>query len=157
MTHLKRHWYRKRLKVGRKGDDREWDGWMASLTQQTWVWVNSESWWWTGKSGLLQSMGSQRVGHDWATELNRTETRSLDSGAGLDFQSLAIKSPSCDVGISLVMLLYPPEESREAPPPPNWKEPEEDSGPHWWWFKAGHRLGALCLVGDVPEPFHGWL
>ena len=46
------------------------DGWMASSTQSTWVWVNSESWWWTGKPGVLQSMGSQRVGHDWATELN---------------------------------------------------------------------------------------
>ena len=43
---------------------------MASLTQWTWVWVNSGSWWWTGKPGMLQSMGSQKVGHDWATELN---------------------------------------------------------------------------------------
>ena len=43
---------------------------MASLTQWTWVWVNSGSWWWTGRPGVLQSMGSQRVGHDWATELN---------------------------------------------------------------------------------------
>ena len=47
-----------------------WDGWMASLTQWTWVWVNSGSWWWTRKPGVLQSMGLQRVGHDWATELN---------------------------------------------------------------------------------------
>ena len=50
-----------------------WDGWMASLTQWTWVWVNSRSWWWTGRPGLLQSMGSQRAGHDWVTELKRTE------------------------------------------------------------------------------------
>ena len=50
-----------------------WDGWMASLTQWTWVWVGSRSWWWTGKPGMLQSMGLQRVGHDWATELNWTE------------------------------------------------------------------------------------
>ena len=49
---------------------RGWDGWMASPTQWTWVWVNSGSWWWTGRPGMLQSMGSQRVGHDWATELN---------------------------------------------------------------------------------------
>ena len=54
---------------GRKGNDREWDGWMASLTQWTWVWVNSRSWWWTGRPIMLQFMGSQRVGHDWATEL----------------------------------------------------------------------------------------
>ena len=58
-----------RLKVGGEGDDREWDGWMASPTQWTWVWVNSRSWWWTGKPGVLQSMGSQRVRHKWVTEL----------------------------------------------------------------------------------------
>ena len=52
-----------------EGDDREWDGWTASLTRWTWVWVNSGRWWWTGRPGV-QFMGSQRVGHDWATELN---------------------------------------------------------------------------------------
>ena len=51
----------------------EIDGWMASLTRWTWVWVNSGSWWWTGRPGMLQFMGSQRVGHDWATELNWNE------------------------------------------------------------------------------------
>ena len=54
----------KRLKVGGKGDDRGWDGWMASLTQWTWVWVNSRSWWWTWRPGMLWLMGLQRVGHD---------------------------------------------------------------------------------------------
>ena len=58
-----------RLKAG-EGDDRGWDGWMASLTQWTWVWVDSGNWWRTGRPGMLQSMGSQRVGHDWETELN---------------------------------------------------------------------------------------
>ena len=58
-----------RLKAG-EGDDRGWAGWMASPTQWTLVWVNSGSWWWTGRPGVLQSMGSQRVRHDWATELN---------------------------------------------------------------------------------------
>ena len=53
-------------------DDRGWDGWMASLTQWTWVWVNSGSWWWTGRPGMLWFMGLQRVGHDWTTELNWT-------------------------------------------------------------------------------------
>ena len=53
-----------------KGDDRGWDGWMASLTQWTWVWASPRSWWWTGEPGVLQSMGLQRVRHDWATELN---------------------------------------------------------------------------------------
>ena len=54
----------------RRRDDRGWDGWMASLTRWTWVWVNSGRWWWTGTPGVLQFMGSQRVGHDWTTELN---------------------------------------------------------------------------------------
>ena len=63
-------WCWERLKVGGEGDDRGWDGWTASPTQWTWVWVDSKSWWWTGRPGMLQSMESQRVGHDWATELN---------------------------------------------------------------------------------------
>ena len=58
---------------GRRRDDRGWDGWMASPTQWTWVWVDSRSWWWTGRPGVLLFMGSQRVRHDWATELNWTE------------------------------------------------------------------------------------
>ena len=73
LTHLKRLWCWERLKAGGEGDDRGWDGWMASPTQWTWVWVNSGSWWQTGMPGLLQSMASQRVGHDWVTELNWTQ------------------------------------------------------------------------------------
>ena len=69
LTHLKRPWCWERLKEGREGDDRWWDSWMASPTQWTWVWVNSGSWWWTGKPGVLQSMGSQRIGYNWVTEL----------------------------------------------------------------------------------------
>ena len=57
------------LKAGGEGDDRRWAGWMASLAQWTWVWVNSGGWWWIGRPGVLQPIGSQRVGHDWATEL----------------------------------------------------------------------------------------
>ena len=72
LTHLKRPWCWERLKARGEGDDRGWDGWMASPTQWTWVWVNSGSWWWTGRPGVLQSMGSKRVRHDWATELNWT-------------------------------------------------------------------------------------
>ena len=70
LIHLKRLWCWERLKAGGEGENRGWDGWMASPTQWTWVWVNSESWWWTGRPGVLQFMGSQRVGHDWATVLN---------------------------------------------------------------------------------------
>ena len=66
-THWKRPRCWERLRAG-EGDDRGWDGWMASLTRWTLVWVNSGRWWRTGKPGVLQSMGSQRVGHDWATE-----------------------------------------------------------------------------------------
>ena len=61
------------VKAGGEGDDRGWVGWMASPIQWTWVWVNSKSWWWTGRPGLLQPMGLKRVGHDWVTELNWTD------------------------------------------------------------------------------------
>ena len=70
LTHWKRCWCWERLKAGRERDDRGQDGWMTSLTRRTWVWVSSGSWWWTGKPGVLQSMGLQRVRHNWATELN---------------------------------------------------------------------------------------
>ena len=68
LTHWKRPWCWERLKAGGEGDDRGWDGWMASPTWWTWVWASSSNWW-IGKPGVLQSMGLQRVGHDWATEL----------------------------------------------------------------------------------------
>ena len=61
---------RRRLRAGGEGDDRGWNGWMASPTQWTWVWMDSGSWWWTGRPGVLQFTGLQRVGHNWATELN---------------------------------------------------------------------------------------
>ena len=70
LNHWKRPWWWERLKAGKEGDDRGWDGWMASLTWWTWVWVSYGSWWWTGRPGVLQFMGSPRVGHNWVTELN---------------------------------------------------------------------------------------
>ena len=63
----------------REGEDRGWDGWMASPTQWTWVWVNSGSWWWTGRPGMLQSMVLQRVGHDWATLFHLSKKNMLFS------------------------------------------------------------------------------
>ena len=69
LTHWKRPWCWEGLGAGGEGDDRGWDGWMALSTRWTWVWVNSGSWWWTGRPGVLQFTGSQRVGHDWLTEL----------------------------------------------------------------------------------------
>ena len=74
LTHWKRPWCWERLKVGGEGDNRGWDGCMASPNQWPWFWVNSGSWWWIGRPGMLLSMGSQRVGHDWETELNWTDS-----------------------------------------------------------------------------------
>ena len=71
-------WCWEGLGAGGEGDNRGWDGQMASLTWWTWVWVNSGSWWWTGRPGVLQYMGSQKVRHNWATELNSTELNMLD-------------------------------------------------------------------------------
>ena len=70
LTHWKRSWCWERLKAGGEGDDRRWDGWMASPIQWAWVWARSRSWWWTGKPEMLQSMGLQRVRYNWGTELN---------------------------------------------------------------------------------------
>ena len=69
---LESFWCWEALRAGGEEDDR-WDGWMASPTWWTWVWVSTGSWWWTGRTGVQRVMGSQRVGHDWATELNWTE------------------------------------------------------------------------------------
>jgi len=73
LTQWTKPWCWERLNAREDGDDRGWDGWMASVTRWTWIWASSRSWWWTGKPGVLQSMGLQRVGHDWVTELNWTE------------------------------------------------------------------------------------
>ena len=67
-NHWKRPWCWERLKAGGEGDDRGWGGWMVSLTQWTWVWGSSGRWWWIVKPGVLQSVGSQRVRPNWATE-----------------------------------------------------------------------------------------
>ena len=73
LTHSKSLWCWEGLGAGGEGDDRGWDGWMASLTRGTRVWVKPGSLWWTGRPGVLRFMGSQRVGNNWATELNWTE------------------------------------------------------------------------------------
>ena len=75
----KKSWCWERLNVGGEGDGKGWDGWMASPIPWTWVWINSGSWWWTGRPGVLQSMGSPRVRHDWATELKWTEKFTYNS------------------------------------------------------------------------------
>ena len=80
LTHWKIAWCWERLKARGEGDDRGWDGWMASLTQWTWVWVKSGCWWWTGRPGMLRSMVSQRVRHNWATEPNWMLNHSICPG-----------------------------------------------------------------------------
>ena len=72
VTHWKKLWWWEGLEAGGEGDDRGWAGWMASPTRWMWVWVNSGSWWWTGRPGMLWFMGLQRVGHE---RLNWTELR----------------------------------------------------------------------------------
>ena len=79
-------WCWEGLGAGGEEDDRGWDGWMASPTQWTWVWVNSGSWWWTGRPGVLRFMGSQRVGHNWATEQNWTEWDKIQSVCATSLQ-----------------------------------------------------------------------
>ena len=68
------YWCWERLRAGGEGGDKGWDGWMASPTQWTWVWVNSGSWWWTGRPGVLQSMGLQRVRYDWVNWEERSRS-----------------------------------------------------------------------------------
>ena len=92
LTPWKRPWCWERLMVGRERDDRGWDGWMASPTRWTWVWASSGSWWWTGRPNVLQSMGSQRVRHEWVTELNWLNTRTSQT--------------KCQRGESTSQLLY---------------------------------------------------
>ena len=80
LTHWKRPWCWERLKATRESADRGWDDWMASLTRWSWVWASSGSWRWTGKLGMLQSMGLQSVRHDWVTELNWISHHPINSG-----------------------------------------------------------------------------
>ena len=86
-------WCWEGLGAGGEGDDRGWDGWMSSPTQWAWVWVNSGSWWQTERPGVLQCMGSQRVGHDWVTELNWTECIKSEKAMAPHSSTLAWKIP----------------------------------------------------------------
>ena len=78
LTHWKRPWCWARLKAGGEGDNRGQNGLMESPTPWTWVWASSRSWWWTGRPGVLQPMGSRRVGHNWATELINIQIERLE-------------------------------------------------------------------------------
>ena len=94
LTHLRRPWCWERLKAGER-DNRGWDGWMASPTQWTWVSASFRSWWWTGKPGVLYSMGSQRVRHDWATELNWLTSSSVGQVCLLHREWVWIMEDNC--------------------------------------------------------------
>ena len=96
LTLWKRPWCWERLKVGGEQDDRGWDVWMALPTRWPWVWAGSGSWWWTGKPGVLQSMGSQRVGHDRVTKLNWT-TREVHDPFLMFFLWTSWSKGNCDI------------------------------------------------------------
>ena len=102
LTHWKRLWCWEGLGAGGEGDNRGWDGWMASLTQWTWVWVNSESWWWTGRPGVLRFMGSQRVTHNWVTGLNWTSEIIFKFNLRLNFTIICCKY----LKIKLISYIY---------------------------------------------------
>ena len=127
-----------------EGDDRGWDGWMASPTRWTWVWASYGNWWWTGRPGVLQSMGSQRVRHDWATELNWTEVLKCF----LKIKPLTAWGPPMALAVSL------PSTGEKNPRSP-WRLAEElplgrilkDGGGHW-----GLGWRAKAVLFRFPEP-----
>ena len=149
----KRPWCWERLKVGGEGDDRGWDGWMASLTQWTWVLVDSSSWWWTGRANMLQSMESHRVGHDWRTDAfelwcqrrllrvawtarrsNESVLKEISPEYSLEGLMLKLKLP----------ILWPPDAK-------NWligKDP--DAGKNWRQTEKG-------MTEDEMVGWHHWL
>ena len=101
LTHWKRLWCWEGLGAGGEGDDRGWDRWMASSTRWMWIWVNSGKWWYTGRPGVLRFMGSQRLRHDWATDLIWPNQTSITTLLGLIFSSFLHPYISCHHHISL--------------------------------------------------------
>ena len=137
LTHWQKCWCWERLKAGGEGDDRGWDGWMASLTQWTWVWTSSRSWWWTGKPGMLPSMGLQRIWDDWATKLNWTEQLNHPSKVNISFLLLLeqLPQPSVQFSCSVVSDSLQPHESQHArlPCPSPTPGVYPNSCPSSWW------------------------
>ena len=121
LTPLKRPWCWERLKVGREGNNWKWDGWMASPTGWTWTLASSSRWWWTEMPGMLQSMGTQRVRHYWATELNCADYSTLPQSGwqgllvnnGLEYwQPAAREAPGWN-GKSRVKMVYQTHKSKK--------------------------------------------
>ena len=119
LTHLKRPWCWERLRAGGEGDERGWDGWMASPTWWTWVWVDSSSWWWTVRPGVLRFMGSKRIRHDWATELNWTEVDSnlFQAGSWSSITHAKLLSSLIFFSSSAPSILYSPSACSSAVQP----------------------------------------
>ena len=139
LTHWQRPWCWERLKAG-TGEDRGWDGWMASLTQRTWVWASSRSWWWTGKPGVLQSMGSQRVGHNWVAELNWIN--SLPAGFSQPTDNWEEGRRKSEAVVLFTLLSVVP--LGEVMSPANLFVYAESSNFHW--VSPTHRFSSLGLV-----------
>ena len=99
---IERLWCWEGLGAGGEGDDRGWDGWMASLTRWMWVWVNSWSLWWTGRPGVLRFMRSQRVGHDWGTELTEWPTE-YTYHISLRFNLSIVSSGTMKLGVHMAV------------------------------------------------------
>ena len=121
-THWKRPWCWERLKAGGEGDDRGWDGWMASPTRWTWVWVSSGSWWWTGKPGMLQSMGLQRVRHGLVTKHQHIHTLVCNLESILKSRDITLPKKVCLVKamVFLVVMCGCELDYKESWAPKNW-------------------------------------
>ena len=153
------HFRRILYQPSHRGSPRILDGWMASLTRWTWVWVNSGSWWWTGRPGVLWFMGSQRVGHDWATELNWTP-HSPGEGNGNPLQHSWLESPM-DRGNwkAIVHGVTRVRHDLATKPPPALQAdslPTELSGRPWWAFICGIftlwlTLMSVCNANCLPR------
>ena len=110
LTHWKRLWCWEGLGAGEGGDDRGWDGWMASPTLWTWVWVNSRNWWWAKRPGVLRFMGSQRVRHNWVTELNCRAllmTGRIMGKTCIKLCHLVLGRPLCNITLLLCLMGMP--------------------------------------------------
>ena len=134
---------------GQKGDNRGWDGWMALPTQWMWVWVNSRSWWWTGRPGVLQFMGSQRVGHDWMTELNWTEW--FCEAFPQLLSSPSSTGPSGSLGLYYYPLA-PPWEGNGNPLQYSWLGNPMDGGA--WWAAVHGVTKSRTWLRDFAFTFH---
>ena len=156
LTHLKILWCWERFKERGEGHDRGWDDWMTSLTQWTWVWVTSASWWWTGRPGVLRFMGSQRVGHDWATELNWTEeysnyhTSALISHTGKVLLKILLAGFNCVWTVNFQTFKLDLEKAEE----PEIKLPTSDESSK---KQESSRKTFISALLTIPKPLTVWI